>query len=62
MSPHIHAQGWREVNKSRQIDRSRDDWLEQFNAFEGILRAAIWGATIWVVFALLMICAWGVMA
>jgi hypothetical protein len=58
----MHAQGWREVQERRDAERIRENWLDQFNTFEGIFRAALWGGMVWIAFACLMVLAWGVMA
>jgi hypothetical protein len=46
-----HAQGWRECQELRSNER----------AFEGFMVGAVFGAIVWAMFGMLMLCLWGVM-
>jgi hypothetical protein len=46
-----YGQGWRDCQQQQR----------QHDAAEGIINAAIWGAALWAVLALVLVTLWGVM-
>jgi hypothetical protein len=58
-SPHSHTRTQRSSTGLGWADLQREQ--SHTRAFEGFINAALAGAVVWALFAMLMVCLWGVM-